>query len=258
MRAIWLLGKSVLLEAMRRREIYALLLVSLLLLALVFSIDFFQMKGLTKFYREISLNLMSLVVALTVIVLATRQLPREFETRTIYPLLARPVSRATFLLGKLLGVMLAAVFGFALFMAVYVAGQLYVGGSIPWPLFCQYMILQIVQMLVLACLGFFLSMLLTLDGAITVGFLLFFFASTLSRTITFLHEYATDGLRGLLTLVVYVVPQLTLFDLSEKTIHTELWGPLSAPVMLALIAYGLFFAAVYFVAAVWLFRRRAL
>lgn len=258
MRGIWLIGQSVLVEALRRREIYVLILVALLLIALTFSLDFFGVRGLIKFYREISLGIMSLVTALMVIVLASRQLPREFEARTIYPLLARPIRRIDFLLGKLLGVMLSALFAFALFMTVYVAGRFYTGGDIPWLLFLQYAYLQVLQMLVLACLGFFLSMTMTLDAAITTGFLLYFFATTISRTMTFLHDHATAFVRGILTVLVYVIPQLTLFDLSGKAVHVELWEPLPAGVMLALTAYALAFAGLFLAGAAWRFRRRPL
>jgi ABC-type transport system involved in multi-copper enzyme maturation permease subunit len=258
MHRVWLIGRSVLLEALRRREIYVLVMVASLLIGLVFTLDFFHLEGLTKFHREISLKIMSTSVALMVIVLASRQLPREFAARTIYPLLARPVSRMEFLLGKLLGVMLSAVFGYLLFMGIYTLGRIYMGGDIPWAILVQYIYLQLLQMLVLACLGFALSMLLNLDAAISIGFLLFFFASTLSTSITYLYAYATDTTRMILTALVYVVPQLNLFDLSEKAIHVEIWDPLSFATMLALTVYGLVFASIYFAGAAWLFRRRAL
>jgi ABC-type transport system involved in multi-copper enzyme maturation permease subunit len=257
-RRVWLIGRSVLLEALRRREIYVLVMVASLLIGLVFTLDFFHLEGLTKFHREISLKIMSTSVALMVIVLASRQLPREFAARTIYPLLARPVSRMEFLLGKLLGVMLSAVFGYLLFMGIYTLGRIYMGGDIPWAILVQYIYLQLLQMLVLACLGFALSMMLNLDAAISIGFLLFFFASTLSTSITYLYAYATETTRMVLTALVYAVPQLSLFDLSEKAIHVEIWDPLSFGTMLALTLYGLVFAVLYFAGAAWLFRRRAL
>lgn len=258
MRSIGLIARSVLIEAVRRKEIYAIVLVSVLLIGAVMTVDFFQLHGLTKFYREVALNVMSFATALTVIVLAARQLPREFESRTIYPLLAKPIGRASFLLGKLLGVMLAAVFCFALFMAIYVCGALYLGGHIPWGIFAQYIYLQMLMMLILATLSFWLSLVAHLDAAITMGFLFYAASAVLTTAISILYDYV--GLAGKVALVLlnFIIPQLTLLDLSGKAVHAEAWPPLGWQPMAALTAYGLFFAGLYFAFALLAFRRRPL
>jgi ABC-type transport system involved in multi-copper enzyme maturation permease subunit len=173
MTQLWLLARTVLIEAVRRKEVYVVVLVSLLIIAAVMMVDFFELQGLTKFYREIALKVMSIATGLTVVVLAARQLPREFETRTIYPLLAKPVSRSRFMLGKLLGVLLAAAFCFTLFMAVFLAGSLYLHSRLHWGLLFQYVYLQMIMMLVLATLSFLLSLVLNLDAAITIGVLFY-------------------------------------------------------------------------------------
>ncbi len=258
MRSVWLIAKSVLIEAVRRREIYAIVFVSVLLIGAVMTVDFFQLQGLTKFYREVALHIMSFATALTVIVLAARQLPREFETRTIYPLLAKPVGRLRFLLGKLLGVMLAAAFCFGLFMLVYIAGALYLGGSIPWMLFIQYIYLQMLMMLILATLSFWLSMVVHLDAAITLGFLFYAASAVLTTAISLLYDYVSLVGKVVLVILNFIIPQLTLFDLSGKAVHSEAWGPIGLNVLAALTAYGLFFILLYFSLAMFTFRRRPL
>ena len=69
-RAIWLIAKSVLIEAIRRREIYSVIFIALMLIALIMTIDFFHLSGLSKFYREVALKIMSAATALSVVVLA--------------------------------------------------------------------------------------------------------------------------------------------------------------------------------------------
>jgi ABC-type transport system involved in multi-copper enzyme maturation permease subunit len=255
---IWHVARTVLIEAIRRREIYVIVLVSCLLIAAVMALDFFSLEGLTKFYREFALRGMSAATAVTVIVLACRQLPREFESRTIYPLLARPIGRATFLLGKLLGVWLAAGLCLGLFMTVFVAGMFYLGGTVHWPLFAQYVYLQMAMMLILAALGFTVSMLCNVDAAITIGVLLYALGSTLASIMTYIYELATPlGQWGLVALT-YLLPQLMLFDLSEKTVHAEVWEPLAFSTMATLTVYAAIFGFCYFAFSFLLFRRRAL
>lgn len=258
MRQIWLVAHGVLLEALRRKEIYAVVLISLLLVGSIMMVDFFQLEGISKFYREIALKIMSAATAVTTVVLASRQLPREFENRTIYPLLAKPVSRWRFLMGKLLGVLLAAAFCFALFMAVFVAGSFYLGAKVPWGLTLQFVYLQMLMMLILTALSFWLSLLFNLDAAITIGLLFYATSSVITSATAFLYEWVSGIGRAVLTILNYVLPQLTLFDLSGKTVHAEAWTPLKSTTMLQLTGYALPFIVVYICLAYYCFRRRPL
>ena len=258
MRAIWLISKTVLIESVRRKEIYVVVLAASLMIGMVMMMDFFNLQGLTKFYREVALKVTSIATALTVLVLATRQLPREFERRTIYPLLAKPVSRLAFLAGKLLGVMMAAGLCIALFMGVYVAGALYLGSPIPVPLFLQYIYLQMITMLILTTLGFWLSMILNIDAAISLGVLLFITGETLTAITTYIFDIVGDAQKLVLIMLTYGVPQLTLLDLSEKAVHAASWSPVGFGTIIRLTAYGLTFAIFYFTMAALAFRRKPL
>lgn len=255
---VWLVARSVLIEAVRRREVYVVVLLSTLLIGTVMSMDFFELQGLTKFYREIALKIMSTATAITVVVLAARQLPREFETRTIYPLLAKPISRHAFVHGKLLGVMLAAAFCFGLFMSIFVLGSIWLGTSLQAALFLQYVYLQMLQMAILATMSFLLSLMMNLDAAITFG-LLFFLTSTVVTNALMMPEIyeSTSALGRLLIRVMnYAIPQLTLLDLSERTTHS--WDALAPLTLLILTGYALVYAGAYYGVALMLFRRRPL
>lgn len=256
--SIWLIAKSVLIEAMRRKEIYAIVLSSCVLIGFVMSIDFFHLEGLTKFYREIALKVMGIATALTVIVLAARQLPREFENRTIYPLLAKPISRFTFLAGKLLGVMLAGCFCYALFITVFLIGTFYLKGEIPWVLLFQHIYLQTLMLLVLATLCFWFSMFLNFDAAVTIGFIFYASANAFSSVINFLYDTADPLMKVLLLIGNYGMPQLTLFDLSSKVIHAQKWDPIGWQPILILTIYALVFSICYYSFAMICFRRKPL
>jgi Cu-processing system permease protein len=258
LKSAWLVARTVLTEAVRRREIYAIVLLTVLLIGAVMTVTFFKIEGLTKFYREIALKLMSIATAVTTVVLAARQLPREFSNRTIYPLLARPLSRWKFLTGKLLGVMLASLFCLALFLAVFVVGSLFLKASLPWALLAQFVYLQMIMMLILATLSFWLSLMFNLDAAITTGILFFATSSIITTATSYIYDFTSGFGRGMLLVLNYLLPQLTLFDLSAKAVHAEAWGPLGANIVTQLTLYGLIFAALYWSLALLWFRRKPL
>lgn len=257
-RSVWVIAKGVLLEAVRRRDVYVIVILAGLLIGAVMAMDFFGLHGLVKFYREVSLKLMGTATAVAVLLLATRQLPREFELRTIYPLLARPIGRFTFLLGKALGVCAAATFCLALFSVIFVIGIALLGGLHNPGIFLQYLYLQILQAAVLTSACFLLSLVMSYDAALVTAFLLYAVSGIFSSASLMLYSLTNITGRLLIRLLTVVLPQLFLFDLSEKTVHSELWPPLGAGTMLALTLYALFYTTVFMAGAYAMFRRRPL
>jgi len=258
MRKVWLIFRTVLLESIRRKEIYAIVLLSTILIAVVGSIKFFQIEGLGKFFREIALKIMNLSTALTVIVLSSRQLPREFENRTIYPLLAKPVSRDVFLLSKFLGVIFAGVFCYFLFSLLFFAGNLYLKAKVNWLVFFQGFYLQMLMLSVLGSLCFVLSLILHLDAAITIATLLYLLGQIYSVVVSTLYDYFNSFGKGILLLMNYLIPQLTLFDLSAKIVHSELWGPIPFWAIQGLTIYALVYILFFLCISYILFRKREL
>jgi len=258
MRPVWLIARSVLIEAVRRKEIYVIVLLSLMVIGGVMSVNFFGMEGLTKFYREVALEVMSIACALMVVVLSCRQLPREFENRTIYPLLAKPVGRGSFLMGKLLGVLFAAGFCLSLFMLIFLIGTWYLGGEIPWIHLAEYVYLQMLAMTIISTLGFLFSLIMNLDAAITMGVLFYLTANIFTNGISYIYDFVGRVGKVIFLIVNYGIPQLTLLDFSEKTVHANIWRPLGVVTLCYLTLYAMVYIGVYFFLTMLLFRRREL
>ena len=258
MRAAWLIARTVLLEAVRRKEIYAIVLIACALIVAAGSTRFFSIASLDKFYREVAMQIMNLATALTVVVLAARQLPREFDKRTIYPLLAKPVNRITFLLGKYLGVVLAGAFCYGLFLAFYLVGVWQLHASMDWGLFFQCIYLQMLALCILAALAFALSLLFNIDAAITISALLFGLGQTFTMALDYIYDYVPPLAQSGLLFVNFAVPQFTLFDLTAKLVHSDVWDPIPGWVVWTLSAYALAFMLLYLGAAYAMFRRRSI
>lgn len=254
-RNIWLIARTILLEALRRRELYAIVLVSVLLLAGLRFVTFFDIEGLSKFYREIALKTMNLATALVAILLAARQLPREFKNRTLYPLLAKPVTRLEFLLGKYVGVLLATGFCYAMFLAIFVVACVSLKAPVNYGLFAQGIYLQAVSISVVSAMTFLLSLLLNIDAAITLATLLFMSSQVLMTLMSYLWDVVGSVQRALIIGLHYLIPQLTLFDVSAKITH-NIWAPLSMKSMMTLSVYGLVYSFIFLSMAYVLFRKR--
>ena len=95
-------------ELWRRNDIFALLILALALLVPLSMASPFGAAGASRYLDEVALLLIwgfSLFIALGT---GARLFPPEFESRTIYPLLSKPISRGALLVGKYLGAVAAS------------------------------------------------------------------------------------------------------------------------------------------------------
>jgi len=104
-------------ELVRQKIFYFLLVFGVC--ALGFSIAFSQIGFGAEFQmlKDFCLGAMSIFTTLLAILATANFLPKDLEDRTIYTLLAKPVPRYAYLLGKLLG-MLGLLFLFVLLMSI--------------------------------------------------------------------------------------------------------------------------------------------
>jgi len=115
------IGGVVIKELYRRKDFYVLLVLTAVITGLLGSVNFFNDPKIARYLKEICLLLIwisSLVICITT---AARQIPAEKENRTIFPLLAKPVTRWQVVFGKFLGCWLAcgiALLVFYLFFAI--------------------------------------------------------------------------------------------------------------------------------------------
>ena len=107
-RQVKALVKLSFLELWRRNDVFALALFALALMVPLSMASPFGASGASRYLDEVALLLIwgfSIFIALGT---GSRLFPPEFESRTIYPLLAKPISRGRLLFGKYLGAVLAS------------------------------------------------------------------------------------------------------------------------------------------------------
>ena len=95
-------------ELWRRNDVFALVLLGLALIVPLSMATPFGAEGASRYLDEMALLLVwgfSLFIALGA---GQRLFPPEFESRTIYPLLAKPISRGRLLVGKYIGAVAAS------------------------------------------------------------------------------------------------------------------------------------------------------
>ena len=256
LRQVKALVKLSLLELWRRNDIVALVVLAIALLVPLSSAKPFGAAGATRYMDEVALLLIWAYSVFISLGAGARLFPGEFASRTIYPLLAKPVSRGALVLGKYLGAVVASWSALTFFYLLYaLASGCRTGVWLPGELL-QAFVLHAAFCALAVATALLGSLLLTNSANLTLsaGLLvsMFFFGRRLP-------EYA-DGLATPLAWLVkgaYVVaPHVEFFDLRQRVLHG--WGGIEPLVLVAALAYGLCYSAALVALARWALGRKKL
>jgi ABC-type transport system involved in multi-copper enzyme maturation permease subunit len=103
----------------RLKIFYVLLLFALLLIGSSLFMAQLTFQQEFQVLKDIALGAMSIFTSLLAVLATARLLPEDIEDRTAYTILAKPVSRFEYLLGKLLGVLLLLAISLAAMSALF-------------------------------------------------------------------------------------------------------------------------------------------
>ena len=116
---VWALALNTLTELVRQKVFYFLLIFALLLIGSSTFLLQFSFQDQFQMLKAFSLGAMSIFTSLLAILPTAGLLPKDIEDRTLYTILAKPVSRIEYLLGKLCGVVLLLLLSMLLMGAMF-------------------------------------------------------------------------------------------------------------------------------------------
>jgi hypothetical protein len=108
-------------ELVRLKVFYFLLIFALLLIGNSVFMARLSFQQEFQVLKDVSLGAMSIFTSLLAIVATAQLLPRDLEDRTIYTILAKPVPRYEYLIGKLAGVLLLLALSIVAMTALFLA-----------------------------------------------------------------------------------------------------------------------------------------
>jgi ABC-type transport system involved in multi-copper enzyme maturation permease subunit len=253
---VWAIAMVVVKELYRRKDFYVLFILTALISFTLASVNIFGDDRVVRYLKEVCLLLIwvsSLVIAITT---TARQIPAEKENRTLFPLLAKPVSRAQLLLGKFLGCWLAVGLSLGCFYLFF--GVLSGLREHSWP------VMAYVQAALLHWTMLAVVISMTLLGSIVFaapssnGTILLI----VSVGILFLGRHLNKMALGLpepsgtfVYAVYFALPHLELFDVRDLVIHN--WGLVPWWAVAGAVGYAAVYSAAFLLLASWRFPKYA-
>lgn len=251
------LARVVIKELYRRKDFYVLFVLTAAITLLLASVNLFNDDKIVRYLKEICLLLIWISSLVIAIVTTARQIPAERESRTIFPLLAKPVTRAHVIAGKALGCWLASGLALVVFYAFFTVVTCLREGQWPIANYLQALWLQWMMLAVVIGLAMLGSVVFTASSSnTTICFIVVAGILLVGGHLNTIALQQPEPASSLLYVVYFAIPHLELFDVRDLVIHNQkLIGGLDC--VLATL-YAAVYAAFFLVAAWLAFRRKPL
>jgi len=239
-------------ETVRERVLYNLVFFALVMTLSGLLLGQLSIRQDEKLIKDIGLAAMELFGNLIAIFIGVGLISKEIERRSVYPLLAKPVSRDEFYLGKFAGLVFTLFVNLAAMTAGLYLTLLATGRRVdPLLLSAAYPIfLGLVLVVSLAMLFSTLSTSSATASVVTVGVVL---AGRYADVIRNMRDVAPAVPQWVIQALYAVLPNFQAFDFKDRVAYGD---PVPAAALAAVTAYGLAYAGVVVAMGLLGFRRR--
>src|SRR5215472_1275471 len=257
MNTVLALSEIVIKELYRRKDFYVLfVLTALITLVLAFA-NLFSDPRIVRYLKEVVLLLIWISALVIAITTTARQIPAERENRTIFPLLAKPVSRGQVIVGKFAGCWVACGIALVVFYLFFVVVSGSKENSWPWLSYLQGLWLQWVMLGVVIALVLLGSVVFTAPSSnATITFVIVVGILLLGRHLNQVALNQSEPLRTLVYTIYFLIPHLEWYDIRDFVIYDQnliAWWACGLATIYAILYTAMLLFATWLV-----FRRKAL
>ena len=239
-------------ENLRDKILYNLLLFALLLIGASVILGELTIAEKKKMVFDIGLAAINLVGVVISVFVGIGLVSKEIERRTVYTIMARPISRPHFILGKYCGLALTLLVNVSVMLAVYLV-TLWVNQVDVHVSVLQAVVLIYVELLLITAIALFFSTFssATLSAMMTLGLYIVGHLTTDLKALA--EKSAQSSVKTVTTALYYVCPNLEALNLKGEAAAGLSMG---VSYLTLAAAYGLLYAAVLVTGACYVFQRR--
>lgn len=221
MTGIWTIAKMSLLENSRKQVFHVLCLLMLAVIASSTLLSIFTEGVQIKILKDLCMTCILFGGAAMAIALGSSGIPNDVESRTIHPLIARPLTRGQYMVGKFLGTVITVSIGVAAMALAFVAlifmyqhtFDTYLGMAVLFTLLEVAIITAIattISTFATPAVTTVLTFLAYVGGTIKIGY------------VGGLIQRSSGGMtKGVYSLIYHVLPNLECFNLKTSLVHHD-------------------------------------
>lgn len=244
-------------EALRKKILNIFLFITLALIAFSVSFASFSMREELTLIKSFGLGIIAIAGMFIAIVLGINLVPAEIENRTIYTLLAKPVHRYEFLLGKFFGALMTILTNLLLMAFVFFIMVTWKNHWSPeWPL-VKGILMIFFQLFLLSSVALFFSAFLTPVVNFFLTSAVYIIGSLSEVTMAMSKK---DGLnpviKGFYWVIHFMIPNFANFFTQNPLIHPTVVIRSEFQYYAQNILYAIVYSAVLLGIAILVFDRR--
>jgi ABC-type transport system involved in multi-copper enzyme maturation permease subunit len=240
-------------ETVRERVLYNLLFFAVLMTLSGLVLRQLSIRQDEKIVKDIGLASMELFGTLIALFVGVGLVSKEIERRSLYPLLAKPLERDEFLLGKFCGLGLTLLVNCAL-MTIGIYATLVMTGRLADPALLKAIYAIYLSLLVVVALALFLST-ITSSALAAIGTFGLVVAGRFSDVVRNMKEVAPDVPGWLPQLLYYALPNFRNFDIKDRVVYGD---PVTTSALLWITLYAAAYGGFALLLALLIFRSKDL
>lgn len=213
-------SKFTFLEVYRSKLMVGLLFLALALLIITFVASEFAYGASAKVALDVGLGIMSLSNIGIAIFIGSTLLSKEIEQRTLYMILSRPISRVSFLLGKIFGLSTVLLLNTIVlgFLSIFLFVQ---QGGHYQELFIWALVFSFFEALIVLVFAVFFSLIANMTLSVICTFAIFVTGHALNETSRILFLKITPVFKNILDVCFFFVPNLYKLNLKDFLLYQQ-------------------------------------
>lgn len=233
MRVIWPIAVITFKEGIRSRALYGIGLLALMMILANFLISSMIMQDVGKVAVDIALSTISFSGLLIILFVGINLMAKDLDRHTIYMVLSRPISRAQYVVGKFLGLVLLLIvvitlIGFLSLTSLGVLKLLYANyfGRFQWSLVLLATFLLTMSLILLLALSLlFASFSSTSFVVLVLTIITYFIGHSLADVKSLVESPGVVGIKvsplttNIVKFAYYLFPNLSFFDIKTFAAH---------------------------------------
>jgi ABC-type transport system involved in multi-copper enzyme maturation permease subunit len=254
-------------EGIRSRAMYGISLLALILMIVNVLISSMMMQDVGKVAVDMALSTVSFVGLLLVLFVGINLVAKDLERKTIYMVLARPISRSQYIWGKFMGIAALIVISVVILGLFAIASIVFLKGSYPefftrfsWLVLLLSLSFTTMSLIIVSAMSFlfasfsstsFISLVLTI-----VSYLIGSSSSEVKALLEIPHDIGDRSSPIILygvKVAYYVFPNLSLFDIKTQAAHGL---AISASYVFWTFSYGVAYCLIILLLASFIFNKR--
>jgi Cu-processing system permease protein len=254
LRSLGLIGLNTVRELLRNKLLYNLLFFAVLLIASSLFIAQLTIGQWDRIILDMGLGAAELTGVLIAILIGVSVVAGEVDRKTIFPTLAKPLSRGAFIVGRYSGLAAMLAVNVAV-MTLSVAVVLRMAGYSLSRTAAAAALLIFIELLILAAAAVFFASFTTPILASAFSLSLFLIGHLIGSLQAFAQRTKSGVARAVSLAAYRVLPDLELFNLKAQAANGL---PVPAGATSTAAAYGVVYAGIFLVLAIAIFSRRDL